>query len=222
MPQEQSLTASISEVAKLLHPKATITAARVFVRENRIPIAFRSGRGGSWFVPRQAVVDAIARLPDNCHQYVVEHDGECRFQKFETRKHCDAIPIRFPHFKRLAFINLPAIDEIRFAVLTVECLIVVEFQLVIQVIFLQAQRQPDVFVRRQRLARVRFSEKVGLPEIKLFVREQVSEFRKVQKSADARIGWRFCARVMRNDGHRIKCSSDAAVATLPDIPAIEP
>jgi hypothetical protein len=27
---------------------------------------------------------------------------------------------------------------------------------------------------------------------------------------------------MRNDGHRIKCSSDAAVATLPDIPAIEP
>ena len=59
---QESLTVSIREVARLLHPKATITSARQFVRENRIPIAFRSGRGGSWFVPRQAVIDAIGRM----------------------------------------------------------------------------------------------------------------------------------------------------------------
>jgi hypothetical protein len=51
----------------------------------------------------------------------------------------------------------------------------------------------------RRLARKRASS----DPTKFFIREKVPEFREVHKPADARVGWRLCAGVMRDDRHRM-------------------
>jgi hypothetical protein len=60
VPQSQSPTVSVDEVARLIHSKlGTVEAARRFIKQHDIPIVARVGRGGTVIVLREHVLQAM-------------------------------------------------------------------------------------------------------------------------------------------------------------------
>jgi hypothetical protein len=70
-----------------------------------------------------------------------------------------------------------------------------------KIVSFEAKYPSSIVLGRQRLVGVCFFEQIGSAEIELFIREKVPEFREVYKPANACIGRRLRAGVVRSNRH---------------------
>ena len=119
----------------------------------------------------------------------------------KRREDRNALSVGRPHLDRLPFEELPAVYEVAFAMLPVECLIVVHFKLICENVFLKSLRSAHEIVIRQPFAWIGFFKQINPPQIDLLASEEIAEFRKVHEPANDCFERGFDTRGMGNDGH---------------------
>lgn len=72
---------------------------------------------------------------------------------------------------------------------------------------MKAADPPDVLIGRQSLLRVAFLEQIGAAQVQLFVGKKITKLTELDEPANHRLGRRFRAGGMGNDGHKFMVAS---------------